>query len=271
MPSRSARPRAKVSARGVVPATAQPAPANSGAPPAGTVISGCSPNASWGARTSSRVAPEQCPTSGPRASAVAAAAISPSGTQRRTASAWGVAPRPSGPSTARPVARRAAARAVPSRPAPTIAQELKSGFRSSSRMRYRLGFSEGRHATSGTVARTPPEPWVWWRRAHGGGASRGAEGGLAAGTGLYALPAAGGHAPDGGLRGRSRRRGPDVRRRGARRERGRAGIAVRRAGGAAARDAARRDRAEPSGGLHRQRPALPPARQPGPAAHRGRG
>ena len=90
---------------------------------AATVISGCSPNASWPASASSVVAPEQWPTGTRGVSAAAAAAIWSSGTQSSTASTpSGSAPRPSGPSIARPVARSADASAVPSRPAPTIAQ-----------------------------------------------------------------------------------------------------------------------------------------------------
>ena len=74
MPSARPTEDATSSARGVVPATAQPAPAND-APARVTVMSGCSPKASCGASTSSPVAPEQCPTSGPGAIAAAAVAI----------------------------------------------------------------------------------------------------------------------------------------------------------------------------------------------------
>ena len=54
------------------------------------------------------------------------------------------------------------------------------------------------------------------------------------------------------------------------RERGSPGAAVRRRGRQAARDAARRDRPQPRRGLHRERPQVPPARQPRPAARRDR-
>src|SRR3954451_2623703 len=142
--SASAVPRA----RSVVPATAQPAPSNGARPPSGTVMRGWRLNASWGCSGSRVVAPEQWPTRGAgllTGIARAAARISPSGTQRRTTSACGLAPRPSGPSTSTPASRSAAARACPSRPAPTMAQRCGSaeGIRSSSRTRYRLGWGGG--------------------------------------------------------------------------------------------------------------------------------
>src|SRR4051794_31884619 len=123
MPSSVASSSASFRARSVVPATAQPAPA-SVAPPWVTVISGCRPKPSCGRKTSSPVAPEQCPTTRPlRGSiAIAAAAICASGTQSSTTSAPSVpAPRASGPRTGRPAAVSAAASAGPRRPRPTMA------------------------------------------------------------------------------------------------------------------------------------------------------
>src|SRR5918997_2001510 len=67
--------------------------------------------------------------------ATAAPALSASGTHSSTAPApSGAIPRASGPSISRPEARRAVASAVPRRPAPTIAQRVGVGVRSSSRM-----------------------------------------------------------------------------------------------------------------------------------------
>ena len=85
------------------------------------------------------------------------------------------------------------------------------------------------------------------------------------------VPAAGRDAHDGGLRGGQRRRRPDVRRRGAGRERGQAGPAVRRPGRQAAGEAAGGDRPGARGRVHRQRAQVPPARQPRPAPARDRG
>ena len=83
--------------------------------------------------------------------------------------------------------------------------------------------------------------------------------------GLHALRA--GRDPHPGrLRLRLADRRPDVRRRGARLPRGQAGRAVRRRGGQAARQAARGDRAHPRGRVRRERPEMPPAGQPRPAA-----
>ena len=73
------------------------------------------------------------------------------------------------------------------------------------------------------------------------------------------------------LRRRQRGRRADVRRRGAGRERGQAGAAVRGPGRQAARRAARGDRAPARRGLHRERAQVPPARQSRPAAARDRG
>src|SRR4051812_10002751 len=85
-------------------------------------MSGCSANASCGARMSRPVAPEQWPTSGPGATAPAAAAICPSGTHSSTASTPAPAkPRPCGPVTGTPAAPSAAVRARPMRPPPTMA------------------------------------------------------------------------------------------------------------------------------------------------------
>ena len=67
---------------------------------------------------------------------------------------------------------------------------------------------------------------------------------LAQARGCAPLPRAGGDAQNGRLRRRQRGRGADVHRRGPGRERGRAGRAVRRPGGEAARAAARGDRAD---------------------------
>ena len=93
---------------------------------------------------------------------------------------------------------------------------------------------------------------------------------LPRGLRVHPLPAARG--PDqGGLRRRQRRRRPDVHRRGARGRGGPPGAAVRRPGRAAAQPAARRDRDEARGRLHRQHPEVPPAGQPRPAAGRDRG
>src|SRR5215203_3637266 len=69
-----------------------------------------------------------------------------------------------------------------------------------------------------------------------------------------------------GLRRRQRRCRPDVRRRGARGRRGSAGPALRRPCRPAAEPDAGGDRACPRRRLHRQRPQVPPARQPRPAA-----
>ncbi len=106
-------PRARSSARGVLPATAAPAPANRSAPSSAVnVISGCSENRSCGARTSRPVAPEQWPTIGPaRDSAPRPAAISRVGhaqaARRRNRSRIGAAPeRPA--ETSRPRSRRRA-------------------------------------------------------------------------------------------------------------------------------------------------------------------
>ena len=120
--ARSATPRAWA----VVPATAAEAPASRAAPSAGTVISGCSENASCGASASSVVAPEQWPT---RATAARSRRqrwrSRRPGRARSTTSASGRrAPRPSGPSTSSPASRRPAASARPRRPAPTIAQRM---------------------------------------------------------------------------------------------------------------------------------------------------
>ena len=103
-PTASASARATASARGLVPAIAAGTPPNR-APAAVTVISGCRLNASRSPSASSRVAPEQWPTSGPGRTASAACAIAPSGTQSRTTSAPAPSyPRPCGPVTARPIA-----------------------------------------------------------------------------------------------------------------------------------------------------------------------
>ena len=74
-----------------------------------------------------------------------------------------------------------------------------------------------------------------------------------------------------GLRLGRRGRGPDVRRRGARRQRGPSRAAVRRPGREAAGEAAGRDRDGAGGRLHRERPEVPASRQPRPAAGRDRG
>ena len=66
--------------------------------------------------------------------------------------------------------------------------------------------------------------------------------------------------------GRRPRRRPDARRRCAWLPRGRPGCAVRRAGGHAARPAARRDRARAQRRLPGERAQVPPAGKPGPAA-----
>src|ERR687893_2418631 len=135
MPRRIASSCAKARARGVEPATAAPAPSKRASPPVVTVVSGCSEKASWPPSTASPLAPEQWPTSAPGGIAAAAAAISASGTHSSTAPApLGAIPRASGPSISRPEARRAVASAVPRRPAPTIAQRVGVGVRSSSRM-----------------------------------------------------------------------------------------------------------------------------------------
>ena len=127
-PERVARFRSRNrSARGVLPAIAAPAPAKS-APSAVTVISGCNENASCGASSPRPVAPEQWPTSGPGAMCAAARAISASGTHSSTASAPAPsAPRPSGPDTSWPARSSAVARAVPSRPRPTMARRYTQG------------------------------------------------------------------------------------------------------------------------------------------------
>ena len=81
--------------------------------------------------------------------------------------------------------------------------------------------------------------------------------------------AAGAHA--GRLRRGKPERRSDVRRRGARLPRGPAGRPVRRAGRQAARQAARRDRAHARRRLRRERPEVPAAREPRPAAGGDRG
>ncbi len=101
-------------------------------------------------------------------------------------------------------------------------------------------------------------------------ASRVAEGRLRGGAQVHPLPAAP-DADDGRVRRRERRCRADVHRRGARGERGPAGPAVRRPGGQAARQAARRDRARPPGRVHREHAQMPPAGQPRPASERDRG
>ena len=130
--------------RGVLPATAAPAPVSgAGCPSPVKVISGCSENAGWGARTSRPQAPEQCPTARPGATLAAAAAIWPSGTHSSTISASEAsAPRPSGPVTRRPAAENAAASVVPAVRGPTRrrgrrgrAQGRVRRVRSSSRIR----------------------------------------------------------------------------------------------------------------------------------------
>ena len=108
-----------------------------------------------------------------------------------------------------------------------------------------------------------------------GGAERDREGrrgpppgagrGLQRGLGLRALPALG-DPRQGRLRRGQRRRGPDVRRRGARRRGGPPGPSVRRPGRRLPHRAARGDRAEARGRLHRERPQMPSSRQPRPAA-----
>ena len=119
----SASARAKASRAAWCPPRRSPRPRTAGRPRPGTVISGCRPKASCGASTSRPVAPEQCPTSGPGASAAAASAISPSGTHRSTASRVGGGAAAERALDVEARGARAAARAVPRRPAPTIAQE----------------------------------------------------------------------------------------------------------------------------------------------------
>ena len=79
------------------------------------------------------------------------------------------------------------------------------------------------------------------------------------------------HPDPGGVRGRQRRRGPDVRRRGARAAGGSPGPALRGPGGQAARRAAGGRGPVPRRGVHHQRPEVAPARQPRPPARRDRG
>ena len=73
-----------------------------------------------------------------------------------------------------------------------------------------------------------------------------------------------------GLRRRQPHGGDNVRRRGPRRARGRAGRALCRQGGAAARRYARHHRSRPHDGLHREHRQVPPAAEPR-SARRGAG
>ena len=255
--------------RGGAAGDAQPAPANGGAsPPSGTVISGWRLNASRPPSGASVVAPEQWPTNCASAGvrAAAAAAISASGThEQHDVGAAGRAPRPSGPSTPRPASRERGGQGVaePAGADDGAAQGRgdSEGFRSSSRTRYRLGGERccGLRGPSrggdGLAPHVTPQRAGSMRlpaaarsypRAHAqrGRTPRGAQGRLPAGVGLHALPAARLDPPDRRLRLGPRGRRPDVRRRGAGRQRGQAGRPVRRPGGQAARPAARRDRAD---------------------------
>ena len=100
-------------------------------------------------------------------------------------------------------------------------------------------------------------------------ATRAVAGRLRGGPRVRPLPAA----PDahhGRVRRRKCRRRPDVHRRGAGRQRGSDGAAVRRPSREAARQAARRDLAGPERGVYLQHPQMPPAGQPRPASERDR-
>src|SRR4051794_5496704 len=232
-------------------------------------MSGCRPNASCGARTSSPVAPEQWPTSRPgrTVTARAAAAISASGTHSSATSAPAPSkPRPNGPRTGRPAALSAPASARPRRPRPTIAIVL-----SISRSSPLSGVPVALLYPKRSGSRPPGRPLGSACAADEGGAPRGAQGRLPPGEGLHELPAARRHPHDRRVRQRQRRRGPDVRGRGARRERGPPGSAVRRASGEAAGHAARGDRAGARGRVRGECLEVPPARQPRPAPGRDRG
>ena len=136
IPSRRASRAAKSSASALVPATAQPTPverrerrlAGRGqlgeASGAGAARTGRRRPAAPRSMAVSGVAPLVCPTSG----------AAPGGDRRpprrsrrpgrrgsRPSAGGGVSPRPSGPSTSTPAARRAALSLVPSRPAPMTA------------------------------------------------------------------------------------------------------------------------------------------------------
>ena len=201
-----------------------------------TVMSGCSAKASCGASTSSPVAPEQCPTSGPGAMAAAAAAISASGTQSRTTSAPAPAyPRPCGSRRPQGGGQGAAEAAcahdgdrvlhLMSDPAPD------SGCRSPAVPQdYPLAGTEPRRLRLWSRTDSRASVYALDRAAFEAGAPGRAQGRLPPGTGLPPLPAARRHPQHRGLRLGQRRRRPDVRRRGPGQERGRAGPAVRRAG-----------------------------------------
>ena len=126
------------------PATAAPAPRKS-APASVTVISGWSENASWGAISSSEPAPEQWPTSGPGRMAAAAAGISSIRHAEEDDPGAGAVRAPAERTLdVDSRGRRAAARAVPSRPGPTMAKGLHGGVsegdsRSSSRIEIPVG------------------------------------------------------------------------------------------------------------------------------------
>ncbi len=127
MPSAPASAMATVTAASDAPATAADAPANR-VPVGLAVMSGWTEKARPGnalVRSTARlVAPEQCPRNGPAAITEAACAMWSSGTHSKTMSAARPSkPRPWGPVTWTPTARRALASALPRRPAPTTATD----------------------------------------------------------------------------------------------------------------------------------------------------
>ena len=200
------------------------------------------------------------PSSGRRAgrgaTAAAAAAISPSGTHSSTA----VAPR--------------GVRAAPERAEYGVSGRAEGGGERG---------AEAARADDGDRVQFPHGDTGFRRRSrehsppsarlksvsdgHRSGAARGAQGRLAAGAGVHAsCPQLASTRQTVVFGSGQRRRRPDVRRRGARRQRGQAGPAVRRPGRPAARHAARRDRPRRAATCSSQRAEVPASRQPRSAA-----
>ena len=214
-----------------------------------TVMSGCRPKPSCGASTSSPVAPEQCPTSGPGSIARRGGRDLRVGDaeQHDVGARAGVA---AAVRSRRPAVRKPG-RGQGGRP-PRWRSSLASDVGSSPRIgvpvtcdvdkAYPLGPTELRRLRLRRPSAAAAVGLRLDRAAFEAGAPGGAQGRLPPGAGLHPLPAARRDPHHRRLRLGQRRRRPDVRRRGAGQERGRAGAALRRAGRQAARQAARGDR-----------------------------
>ena len=162
---------------------------HAGSLPVGTDISGCSENPSRSPKTSSPVAPEQWPSSGPSGTVAATSAILPSGTHSSTTSA---ASGTGSPRRSAGASDSAAASTVPRRPAPRTEQAGSAWglFGSSSRIEIPAHI-KSYPARCGQRGRIPPSAALFWRHAQRFGAARGTEGRLGAGPRLHPLPTTG--------------------------------------------------------------------------------